>query len=178
MFDFVFAVFAIAASAQPAPSGEAAPVVAQSVPHVATTATDGLAINRAVIPAGLVAQSQTPSGKFTTAAEVKPILNMTKANWVALRDYDGQDLLYVTHLWSWRCGLSALALSLNGEPMQNWPLPPCHSDTAAPNAIIESDGPPYLRLKQGGVQSVTIQIVYDDLSTDVVRFERSDILMP
>ncbi|UWR17271.1 hypothetical protein K3754_12690 [Sulfitobacter sp. M368] len=132
----------------------------------------------AVVPAGLVAEPQTPTGKFTTAAEVKPILNATKGNWVAVRDYDGNDLLYVTHLWSWRCGLAAMAISVNNEPMQNWPLPPCHTQFSTPNAILEDDGFPYLKLKQGAVHSITIQVVYDDLSMDVATFQRGDVLVP
>ncbi|MFC6640566.1 hypothetical protein [Sulfitobacter profundi] len=72
----------------------------------------------------MVAEDQTPTGRFTTAAEVKPILNATRGNWIAVREYDGQDLVYVTHLWSWRCGLAAMAIAVNDAPMQNWPMPP------------------------------------------------------
>lgn len=140
--------------------------------------TDQQGFNMAVVPAGLLAEPQTPSGKFTSAVEVKPILNATRGNWVAIRDYDGQDLLYVTHLWSWRCGLSAMAISVNGETMQNWPLPPCHLGTATPNAVLQEDGAPYLTLRQGAVQNITIQIVYDDLSMDVAHFARADVLLP
>jgi hypothetical protein len=132
----------------------------------------------AVVPAGLVAEPQTPSGKFTTAGEIKPILNATKGNWVAVRQYGGKDLLYITHLWSWRCGLSAIAISVNGEAMQNWPLPPCHLEYATPNAILEEDGLPYLSLREGAVESITIQIVYDDLSMDMASFDRSAVLIP
>lgn len=134
--------------------------------------------NMAVVPAGLVAEPQTPSGKFTTAAEVKPILNATKGNWVAVREYDGKDLLYVTHLWGWRCGLHAMAISVNDEPMQNWPLPACHMKYTTPNAILEEDGLPYLSLRFGAVETIEIQIVYDDLSMDRARFERGNVLIP
>ncbi len=134
--------------------------------------------NMAVVPAGLVAEDQTPTGKFTTAAEVRPILNATKGNWVAVREYDGKDLLYVTHLWGWRCGLAAMAISVNDEPMQNWPLPACHMKYSTPNAMLEEDGLPYLSLQLGAVQSIEIQIVYDDLSMDRARFERGNVLIP
>lgn len=135
-------------------------------------------LNMAVVPAGLVAEPQTPTGKFTTAAEVKPILNATKGNWVAVREYNGQDFLYVTHIWSWRCGLHAMAISVNDEPMQNWPLPPCHMQYTSPSAILEEDGVPALTLKLGSVRTIDIQLVYDDLSMDVATFERGNILIP
>jgi len=134
--------------------------------------------NMAVVPAGLVAEPQTPTGKFTTAQEVRPILQATKGNWIAVREYDGKDLLYVTHLWGWRCGLAAMAISVNDEPMQNWPLPPCHMQYATPNAILEDDGLPYLSLRLQAVQKVTIQIVYDDLTMDMATFARGNVLIP
>ncbi|QFT59308.1 hypothetical protein FIU94_10770 [Sulfitobacter sp. THAF37] len=182
MLDIFFAMLAagINGTGEGAPAGGGA-VTAQVPEAVAPQAPpppSGPQFNMAVVPAGLVAESQVPSGKFTTAAEVKPILNATRGNWVALREYDGKDLLYVTHLWSWRCGLSALAISVNDEPMQNWPLPPCHGDTATPNAILEADGLPYLSLRGGGVARVTVQIVYDDLSMDAQTFQRAQVLMP
>ncbi|MFK7835326.1 MAG: hypothetical protein AB8B60_03825 [Sulfitobacter sp.] len=136
------------------------------------------AFNMSVVPAGLVAEPQTPSGKFTTAVEIKPILEATKGNWVAVRDYDGKDWLYVTHLWGWRCGLKAMAISVNNEAMQNWPLPPCHEQYTTPNAVLEDDGLPVLTFRQGSVQTITIQIVYDDLSMDIAQFERGNILIP
>ena len=180
-----------ATSPQPDVSGPSgtAPVVAEPAaqseqqqavqsPPPAIPAPAGPAFNMAVVPPGLVADPQTPSGKFTTAAEVKPILQATKGNWAAVRDYDGYDYLYVTHIWSWRCGLKAMAISVNDEPMQNWPLPPCHEEFTTPNAILEQDGLPYLRLRQGSVRTVTLQIVYDDLSMDAATFQRANILTP
>ncbi|AXI48818.1 hypothetical protein C1J03_08105 [Sulfitobacter sp. SK012] len=130
------------------------------------------------MPAGLVADPQDPSGKFTTATEIKPIMDATKGSWIAVREFNGQDLLYVTHLWSWRCGLAAMAISINDEPMQNWPLPPCHMKYATPNAILEEDGLPYLTLRLGAVETVVIQVVFDDLTTDAVEFKRGDVLIP
>lgn len=134
--------------------------------------------NMSVVPAGLAADPQESTGKFTTATEIKPIMNATKGNWVAVREYDGQDLLYITHIWGWRCGLKAMAISVNGETMQNWPLPPCHMKFATPNAVLEEDGLPYLRMKLGAVQTIDIQIVYDDLTMDAASFERGNVLIP
>lgn len=124
-----------------------------------------------------VAEPQVPTGKFTTATEIKPIMGATRANWVALREYDGQDLLYVTHVLSWRCGLVGLRVSVNGAPMRDWPLPPCQEDTAQPNAIPE-EARIYETHPLGSVSSIAVEIVYDDLSRDSAEFERKAVLMP
>ena len=129
-------------------------------------------------PTGFVAEPQVPTGQFTTAVEVKPILQATKANWVAVREYEGRDLLYVTHLLSWRCGMHQVRYAINDGPMQVWPLPPCLMGTAQPNAIRAEDGLPYQVFGLGSVGSVTVEILFDDLTTDSARFDRAQVLMP
>jgi hypothetical protein len=126
----------------------------------------------------LVAEPQEVTGRFLTALEVKPILTATKGTWIAVREYNGQDLLYVTHLWSWRCGLLALEIGVNGAEPEPWPMPACHAESAAPNAITPEDGLPYRAFPLGSVDSVTVEITYDDLSTDSARFDRAGVLMP
>lgn len=127
---------------------------------------------------GRVAEDQTPSGKFLTATEVKPILTATKANWVAVREWEGQDLVYVTHIWSWRCGLFEMQVSVNGEAPQVWPLPDCRADTAQPAAITEADGLPYAAFPLGSVQRLEVTLLYDDLSRDSAAYDRAAVLMP
>lgn len=118
-------------------------------------------------------EDQTPTGRFTTAAEVKPILAVTRNNWIHVRDYNGQDLVYVTHLLSWRCGLKQIEWNVNDGDWQAWPMPPCHEDEPAPNALKEGDGLPYVALPQGSVETVGIRLIYDDLSADAGRFART-----
>ena len=125
-----------------------------------------------VSEASLTAEPQVPSGQFTTAVEVKPILGMTRGNWIAVREFDGQDLLYVTHLWSWRCGLVELKLGINGAPPEVWPLPECHLDQGAPNAVTDADGLPYRSFDLGSITQIEVQITYDDLTTEQVMFNR------
>ena len=99
-----------------------------------------------------VAEPQVPTGRFTTATEVKPILTATKTAWVAVREYDGQDLVYVTQIFSWRCGLMSMTMSINGGAPFIWDLPPCHENTASPNAITAEDGLPYRSFPLGSVR--------------------------
>lgn len=197
MIDFILALIALTAAAAPpentaatTPAAQApaasSVVIGQGVQIGSATIIEGVPaaqltgpkIDQTVVPAGLAAEPQTPTGKFTTATEVKPILTATKGNWVALRDYGGNDLVYVTHLWAWRCGLSAMALAINDGPMRDLPLPKCHMEYATPNAILEQDGLPYLTYPQGSVTRISVQIVYDDLSTDVATFEANQVRIP
>lgn len=128
--------------------------------------------------AALRAEPQVPTGRFTIAAEVKPILAATRGNWVAVREFDGQDLLYVTHLWSWRCGLVQMKLGVNGAEPEIWPMPECHLDMATPNAIHDSDGPPWRAYPLGSVQQIEVQLTFDDLDTDSARFDRRGVQIP
>jgi len=116
---------------------------------------------------------------FTTAAEVKPILQATKANWVALRDYDGNDLLYFTHLESWRCGLKEVRFSINSTAATKvWEMEPCYEGTTQPNALKLDGHLPYTVLPQGMTNTVSVVVVYDDGTEDRADFDRSAILMP
>lgn len=124
------------------------------------------------------AEPQTPSGKFTTATEVKPILSMTKAQWVGVREYDGQDLVYVTQIMAWRCGLAGMRFAVNDAPLADWPLPPCHIDTPAPNALLPDDGLPYRAFALGSVKTVTVELIYDDLTTESAVFLRQNVMIP
>lgn len=129
-------------------------------------------------PLPYTAEQQVATGRFTTALEVKPILNVTRANWIAVREFNGQDLVYVTHLWAWRCGLVAIRYAVNDDPLETWPLPECHEDTNSPNAMLDGDGLPYREYGLGTVQTVTVELIYDDLTTDKATFNRQGAMIP
>lgn len=123
-------------------------------------------------------EPQIPTGKFTTATEVKPILAATKSAWIALREYDGNDLLYFTHLAAWRCGLHEIRFSLNGAAEQVFEVEQCHTETAQPNALKMETHLPYITYALGSVNSVTVTLIFDDGTTDAAEYQRKDILMP
>jgi len=123
-------------------------------------------------------EDQTPTGKFTTATEVKPILSVTKPQWVAVRDYDGKDLLYFTNLLAWRCGLHQVSYGVNGAAEQPLEFEECHLETAQPNALTMETVMPFLTFDAGTVNSLSVTVVYDDGTIDNASYQRSDILMP
>ena len=137
----------------------------------------GILCLAAVAASGQQAEPQVPTGKFTTATEVKPILSATRGNWVGVRKWEGQDLIYVTHIWAWRCGLVALEVSINSGPFEDWPLPACHMDIASPNSILEEDGLPYRAFGLNSIIEVAVRVTYDDLSVEEARFPRGAIAM-
>ena len=132
-----------------------------------------------VLSVTLALTSAAGAQDFTTAAEVKPILQMTKASWVALREYDGNDLLYFTHLESWRCGLSQVRFSVNSTAAARvWETEPCHEGTAQPNAMTLEGHLPYLVLPLGMASTVSVVVIYDDGTEDRADYDRAAILMP
>ena len=126
----------------------------------------------------LTAEPQEATGQFTTAQEVKPILSATRANWIHVREFDGQDLLYVTHLWSWRCGLVQVRFGVNGDALKVWPLPDCHLEEGFPNMIKAEDGLPYRSYPLSSIQQVEVEITYDDLSSERLTFGRNGQPVP
>ncbi|PRY94765.1 hypothetical protein BCF33_0363 [Hasllibacter halocynthiae] len=114
------------------------------------------------------------TGQFTTAAEVRPILSRTKDQWVSLREFEGQDLLYFTQIDSWRCGLSEVRVSVNGGPLDVREMEPCYRDADTPNEI-RGEVAPYRTYGAGEVGQVALQIVYDDGTSDVATFDRAQI---
>jgi len=116
---------------------------------------------------------------FTTAAEVKPILSATKPYWIAVREFDGQDLLYFTNLLAWRCGVENVFYAVNdgGVPVL-LKMEPCHDDTAQPNALMIDDILPYVIAPPGSIQTVTVGVVYDDGTQDFGQYERKAVLTP
>ena len=123
-------------------------------------------------PLPLAAQS------FTTAAEIRPILEATRSAWLALRRWEGKELLYFTHLESWRCGMAEVRFSVNsGAAARIWDMPPCLTGTASPNAIPEGRLP-YAELPAEALQTVTVVVVLSDGTELRQDYTRAQILMP
>lgn len=125
-------------------------------------------------------EPQIPTGKYTTAIEIRPILGMTKTNWVGVREFNGNDLIYFSHLMAWRCGLWDIRYGINGEPATNVvPMEPCNEEYAQPNVMVDIENfLPYVVYPLGSVESVYVEIVYDDGGTDFGQFERNEVRIP
>jgi len=136
----------------------------------------------ATLPAVAVATLPTAAlaENFTTAAEIKPILDATRANWIAVREFDGKDLLYFTHLLSWRCGLTEIRYGLNGAAADKvWPMEPCYDTEPQPNALKMEGGPEiYLTAPLSSIQTISISVTYDDGTTTSADFNRADVMTP
>lgn len=118
-----------------------------------------------------------PSAALAQADQLKMILEATKANWVAVRDFDGQDLLYFTHLETYRCGLDGVQYAINGGKMQSWALSKC-ADPGALVAPIDAAYLPYTSFEPGSVARVTVQITFEDGTRATASYDRKDIETP
>ena len=166
-------LIAIALEMDPPLQAEAmAQAEAAAVAEAPVTAMDSLA--------GREPEPQVPTGKYTTAVEIKPIMGMTKSNWAAVRLYEGQDLVYFTHMLSWRCGLWEIRYGINGNPAdQVFEMEPCHEETAQPNAMTDvANYLPFITLPPESVETLYVEITYDDGTTDFAQFNRNEIEIP
>ncbi|WP_078527158.1 MULTISPECIES: hypothetical protein [Thioclava] len=131
-------------------------------------------LSGAVLAAMLVA-APVAAQNFTTAAEVRPILDMTRDSWVAIRERGDKDLVYFTHLLAWRCGLSEIRYGFNGAaPNAKFKMEKCHEGSAQPNAI--SGDNVFVSQPKGSVKDVRVKLIYDDGSSEEARFKRNAVL--
>ncbi len=100
--------------------------------------------------------------------QTKKILFMTKPNWVAFRNYNGQQLIYFTHLEAWKCGIKQVRYGLNGEALdKSWTLETCNPDQ--PNAVTKER--PYLSFPLQSIKSIDVELTFSDgTQSEAVRF--------
>lgn len=117
------------------------------------------------------------SGAFAqSAAETKQVLEVVRPSWIALREYDGKDLLYFTTLVSWRCGIDKIFYRVNDGPEQRYTPEPCYTDEAVPGAIKAEDILPYVTFDPGSVEAVKLRVVLTGGEEMTAEFARADVL--
>ncbi|MDJ0629482.1 MAG: hypothetical protein QNJ44_14580 [Rhodobacter sp.] len=114
------------------------------------------------------------AAQFDSAEQVKPILQMIKPQWVSLREFNGQDLLYFTLLEVYRCGLDQIRYVINDGKPSVWETPPCESDETF--SEIPADRLPYATFKLGAVDQVRIELTYDDGTVETETYTRAAIM--
>ncbi|MCV0426996.1 MAG: hypothetical protein K5905_16155 [Roseibium sp.] len=113
--------------------------------------------------------SSLASAQGMPPEQIKQILDVTKGSWVSFRDWQGQQLIYFTHLEAWKCGIDYVFYGLNGGALdQMWELEECNPDN--PNAVLKEK--PYIELPAGSTQSISVQLVFPDgTKSSVETFE-------
>ncbi|MBU2866963.1 hypothetical protein [Pacificibacter marinus] len=113
---------------------------------------------------------------FTTAAEVKPILQATKANWIAVRLYEGRDLLYFTNLLAWRCGVAKIEYAVNGGDMVKFVAEPCYLDQAQPNALkVEGLDAILVSFPPQTIEAIDVRVTFADETVEEATYTRAAV---
>lgn len=134
----------------------------------------GAALGALLAPLGPAAAQD-----FTSPAEVRPILAMTKDGWLTLSARPDADLLYFTQIESWRCGIAEIRYSVNSPAADLLrETEPCYRGSAQPNALKLEGHLPYLRFPPGSVRTVTVVLRFEDGTEERIDVRREDILAP
>lgn len=130
-----------------------------------------------LVPALMAGLAAGPATAQFEGMSVQPILEMTRANWIAVREWDGQDLIYFTHLEVYRCGLSRIDFAVNAGKAQRYMPESCYTGETPPNALKLDGHLPYIARPLGSVETVTIRLTYVDGTTASARFDRAGALI-
>lgn len=91
--------------------------------------------------------------------QMKKLLKMTQKSWVSFRDFNGQQLIYFTHLEAYTCGINEVHYSINTDDLDKvWTLQPCVSDGFSK---IRTDLI-LLKLPLGTAKSIDVQLTFKD----------------
>lgn len=115
----------------------------------------------AFLPAACIvlAAMAAPAHAQTGIGE-KRVLEFTRDNWVSLRDFNGRQLIYFTHLVAYRCGIDEVRYSINNDRLgRSFTLPPCTEKN--PNAI-PAGYLPYISLPPGTANEIYVQLTFSD----------------
>jgi len=116
--------------------------------------------------------------QMTDASTIRPILEATKANWIGVRRWDGQDLVYFTQLETWKCGLTSIRYGINTDTAtKRYAFKACKEGEAAPSPVA-TDRLPYVAFGLDTVETIVITITYDDGQDVTEIFDRSDVEIP
>jgi outer membrane murein-binding lipoprotein Lpp len=98
------------------------------------------------------------------------ILESTASSWVSFRDYDGQRLLYFSHLMTYRGSIKSIRYGLNSEvPTKTFRFPAWNKSGMAP---IDAKTPLYIKVPRS-TRFATVQLTYKNGDTSAVqRFDR------
>ncbi|MEM1045342.1 MAG: hypothetical protein AAGL24_04280 [Pseudomonadota bacterium] len=106
---------------------------------------------------------------------VKQALNATSGNWVAFRNYNGRQWVYLTQVLTWKCGLKEVRYAINSSALtERWPLPACNPQN--PYALDPEADHIYTYFAPGSVSFVSVQIVFaDGTETDIMTYVPCDV---
>ena len=92
---------------------------------------------------------------------MKPILQATRANWIAFRNYDGKQWVYFTHLVTYHCGLKAIQYGVNGAaPAIAFPVPACKAER--PLGVDPAKDRIYFTAPLNAVRALTVVVTFAD----------------
>ncbi|MEL7115869.1 MAG: hypothetical protein AAGP08_09800 [Pseudomonadota bacterium] len=112
--------------------------------------------------------------QFNSSAEVKPILKMIKPQWISVRQFNGEDLVYFTLLEVYRCGIEQIRYVVNQGKPSVWGTPPCEGDETF--SEIPEDRLPYASFPLGSIERLRIELTYDDGTIEWAEYDGAGAL--
>lgn len=135
----------------------------------------GKFMKNCVISSIICMAASAANAQMLDAAKIRPILSATKGQWVAVREWNGQDVVYFTHLLSWRCGLDKIEYGINSKSTDKvWNFIPCDETHSNPMAL-PADQQIFQGFNLKSIDTITVKITYDDGKVDSVTFDRAAV---